>query len=299
MSLSAFELLKMEYPDAKFTILCKAYCRDIFRGKGVESFIIDSGKKFELIKKLKKNHYDLGVLFHNTLKDALIFKLSSIDKIIGYDKESRRVFLDFYLKIDRSRHYINHYANLVNSYLDDKYKILPDIKLTTKPSTLLKKEDSSLVGFTLGGGKDSRSYPTKLSLELFELLKKSNIHVVLLGDKKESIVYKEYEKKLKELDIKHTNLAGKTTISELIDAIATLDLLVTIDSSPMHIAAATNTKFITLLGKGTSAFDTVKPKVSFGSYIFEGEKFIKDEDLIASIEPQTIKEEIQKRLHES
>ncbi len=299
MSLSAFELLKMEFKDANFTIVCKAHSKDVFRKKGICEFIIDDGGKINLLKSIRNKHYDLGILFHNTLKDAVIFKLANIDKIIGYNNEGRKVFLDFYLKIDRARHYINHYANLVNSFLDNKYKTLPKIELYSKKSELLKEDSLKLVGFTLGSGKDSRSYPNKLTLELFELLKKLNIHVVLLGDINEAKSYKELEHKLKELKIKYTNISGKTTVGQLIDAISSLDVLITIDSSPLHIASGVGTKFITLLGKGTSAFDTVKPKVDFGTYLFEGQYIINDKDQISEIKPKLIANEIQKILHAS
>ena len=89
------KLLKMEFKDANFTIICKAHSQDVFRKKGICEFIIDDGDKINLLKSIRNKHYDLGILFHNTLKDAVIFKLANIDKIIGYNNEGRKVFLDF------------------------------------------------------------------------------------------------------------------------------------------------------------------------------------------------------------
>ncbi len=302
MTLSAFELLKKEYPNASFTIVCKPSTKDIFRDKGVDKIIIDdtkSSKKgrirrtFSLLKKIRLKKYDLGVLFHNTFLDALIFKLSHIQTIIGYEKENRKFLLDFWLKIDRTRHYVNHYANLINQYLDNKYSTLPPMLLNVEKSNLIQKKDKILIGFILGGeNKGTRHYPQSMALELFKLCDENQIDIVLLGDKDDNQNNKIYEEFLIQKSKSILNLSGKTTVSEFIDAIATLDLLITIDSSPMHIAASTHTNFLVLVGKGSSAFDTVYPKVNFGNYIFKGNNLIKDEDLIKAIKPNDIYEKI-------
>lgn len=306
MTLPTLELLKQEYPIAKFTIVCPSSSKDLFRNKGIDKIIVDDTKKskngrmgrtFSLITKMREEHYDLGVLFHNTFLDALMFKLSKIDTIIGYENENRKILLDFWLKIDRSRHYINHYANLVNQYLGNKYKHLPEIKLYSEPSKLLMKESTPIVGFVLGGkNKDTRYYPQNLSIELFNLLKKEDIKIVLLGDRDDSVYNSVYEAYLSKNNVNYQNLSGKTNIAEFIDIIATLDLLVSIDTSAMHIAAAVKTNFVVILGKGTSAFSIVRPKVSFGSYIFQGESVIQDKDMIYEVNPSTIKEKIMEKL---
>jgi len=303
MMLPALELLKMEYPNAKFTIVCREHSKDIFRGKEIEEIIVDDTKgknrvkkTVALIKTIRNKRYDLGVLFRNPLVDALIFKLSKIDTIIGYENENRKIFLDFWIKIDRSRHYINHYANLVNQYLDNKYMTLPPMRLVTNEHNLISKNSQKLIGFVLGSDKNTRGYPRDLSLKLFKILKDKNFHIVLLGDHADMISNSLYENQLLEDKVKVTNLSGKTTIAEFIDTINILDILVTIDTSALHVGAATDTNFITLLGKGTSPFDVIKPKVDFGSYLFFAKAQIKDEEFIRQIKPVDIVDEIEKRL---
>lgn len=303
MTIPAIELLKKEYPNASFTIVCKSSSQDIFRNKGIKKFIIEknSSNRFKrtliLLSEIRKEKYDLGVLFHNTFLDALIFKLSKIKINIGYNKENRKILLHFWLKVDRSRHYINHYANLINQYLDNKYINLPIMNIYHKESKLLKKNNKPVVGFVLGGeNKGSRSYPQDLSLELFKEIKDESYNIVLIGDKQDSHNNTIYQKYLEQEDIKVQNLSGKTNISEFIDIIGSLDLLVTIDSSAMHIAAATTTPFLVLLGKGTSPFDTVYPKVDFGEIIFSGNNKIQDNDLIKAITPNEIKDKINKQI---
>jgi len=307
MMLSAFELLKLEYPNAKFTIVTQKSNVDIFRNKGIHKIIIDETKSnknrlkstIKLIKTIREEKYSLGFLFHNTFLDALIFKLAKIKKLIGYNNENRKILLDYYLKIDRNRHYINHYAFLVNSFLNHKYKKLEPIKLNYEKSNFIKENNSKNVAFVLGGNnKSTRTYPTNLSKELFKLLKTTNINIILLGDKDDNFNNNIYEEFLKINNCEVTNLSGKTSVAEFIDIIACTDLLVTIDSSAMHIAAATNTKFITLIGKGTSIFEIVKPKVNFGIYLQNDNLDINDKNLICNIKPNIIYNEINKVLNE-
>lgn len=302
MMMPALELLVLAYPDAKITVVCKPILCDLFRDKNV-TIIVDETKQekkgrfkrtLSLLKQIRANRYDLGVLFHNTFIDALLFKLAKINTLIGYDKEFRKILLDFYLKIDRTRHYVNHYSYLVNSYLGDRYSDLPRMKLYSQKSLLLDFEwKYPIVGFVLGGeNKGTRTYPKALSLELFKILKGLEIEIVLLGDDQDSIHNDIYETYLKANHFSVLNLSGKTDIGEFVDAIASLDLLVTIDTSAVHISAAVETKFVMLVGKGSSAVDTTFPKVNFGSMIFEGQNKIRDEDLIYTIQPQTIKNKI-------
>ena len=302
MCLPAIELLKIQYPESKITIVCKPSSIDLFRNKNMHKIIIDdtkSGKTgrikriIKLIKNIREENYNLGVLFHNTFLDALIFKLSKIDKIIGYNHENRKILLDYHIKIDRTRHYVNHYCYLVNKFFDNKYTDIPKMELFYKNSNLINfKKKMPKVGFVLGGeNKDTRRYPNKLSLELFNLLENENINIILLGDKDDNINNSVYEKEFKYSE-KLINLSGNTTVSEFIDIIGSLDLLVTIDTSAVHIAASVNTNFILLVGKGSSALDTTYPKVDFGTIIFEGKDKIRDEDLIFEINPNKIIDQI-------
>jgi len=305
MTIPAFELLRKEFPDAIFTVVCPTSSIDIFRKKGIQRFIIDKGKKnrfkntIKMIKEIREERYDIGFLFHNTFLDALIFKLSNIKIIVGYNKENRKILLDFWLKIDRSRHYVNHYANLVNQYLGNSHKNLPKMSIYYKQSRLIKETSKPKVGFVLGGdNKGTRTYPKVLTLKLFSILHDSNYHIILIGDKEDNKNNTIYQQHLESIGVEITNLSGKTTIAEFIDVIGSIDLLVTIDSSAMHISASTKTPFIVLKGKGTSAFDTVYPKVDFGNIIFSGKNLIKDEDIIKAIKPIEIKQSIEKALNE-
>lgn len=301
MMLPALELVRMEYPQAEITIVCKAHSKDIFRGSGVEKVIVDNtkgknrlAKIFALVKTLREKSYDEGFLFHNSFLTALIFRLAKVKRLIGYNKESRKIFLNYSLSMDRNWHYVNQYANLVNQYLGNKYDKLPLMKLHASSSQKTrKKAGKPLIGFVLGGdNKGKRKYPRDLSLELFSLLANEPFEFVLLGDKNDAENHSAYAELLKSSGSQVFDLTGKTTVGEFIDAINTLDLLVTIDSSAMHIAAATETEFILLTGKGTSPLSVVFPKQGRGHIIERGQHCVRGEDMMSAISPKDIYEKI-------
>ncbi len=299
MMLPALLLLQKHYKEAEFTVVCPAHSKDLFRGYPIKEIIIDdtkgknrTKKTLSLGKKIRKNHYDLGILFHNALSGALLFKLAKIDKIIGYKNGGREIFLDFSPKINRARHYINHYAHLVNSYIGDVYETLPPTRLHTQKHKLFSNPSQTTIAFVLGTDKGDRGYPKEESQKLCQLLNRLDCQIILLGDANDMPSNTNYAKLMPHA----IDLTAKTTIAEFIDIIASVDLLVSIDTSAIHIAAATKTKFITLLGQGTSPFSIVKPKVDFGSYLYAGEAYIKDSAQIKAITPEMIIAEIQERL---
>ena len=49
-------------------------------------------------------------------------------------------------------------------------------------------------------------------------------------------------------------------LTELVDHIASFDLLISIDSGPMHMAAAVQTPCVAIVGQGTSPWSLVVPK---------------------------------------
>ncbi len=301
MMLPALELVEKEYPDAEITVVCKPHSVGLFRGKGVAKIIPDDtkgkrrfGRTLQFVKQLRQEKYDLGILFHNSFLTALLFRLARIKTLIGYEKEGRKFLLNFSLPIDRNWHYSNHYA----------YDTLPPARLHRRKSQLLEKKRKPLVGFVLGNEivkgktakeryiyrikKGARRYPKALGIALFEKLSSEDLDIVFLGDKQDCENHEEYATVLKRKGANCINLTGKTTVEEFIDAIASLDLLVTIDSAALHIAAAVGTEFVVLVGKGTSPFSVVCPKVEKGHVIEKGLHCLRGEDMIKMISPNDI-----------
>lgn len=293
-TLPAIELLKQEYPDAVFTIVGPLFVRDLFsQDKRITRFI--SCKKglryfFPLLFAIRKEKYDLGILFNNTFIFALIFRLSRIKCLIGYKNEGRGFLLNHKPRLNRNTHYINRYAYLVNSYLNNKYTFLPPLHiLHSGEATFHFENDRKTIGFYPGSPKKKfRQYPASHTIELLKQL--SSYNIVMLGDSEE---HSYYEECLQKAGHPHAlNLAGKISVEQFINTISNIDLLITIDSAAMHIAAATHTPFIALMGLSTSPVSCITPKVDFGKIIRIENNLIDEEKYLQNITPQIIIENI-------
>ncbi|WP_292269614.1 glycosyltransferase family 9 protein [Butyricimonas sp.] len=289
-TIPAIEMVVQSFPQARITLLGPSFLQKLFENDPrIDSFIVSDKRKkhyFKNVLVIYKNKYDLGILFTNTFVSALIFKLAFVKQIVGYQSEGRGMLLNFRCPLNRNVHYINRYAMLVNSFLNNKFTYLPPLKLYYKQERNFNFDnDKAVVGLYLGGtNKRYRRYPEDHSLALLYLLKDYNM--ILIGDSNDAIVQSSYAH--------HANMdnlldfSGKTSVGELITTIANLDLLITIDSAAMHIASAVGTKFIALMGLSTSPTSTVVPKTNLGVILKIENNMIDEACYIQNITPEIV-----------
>lgn len=290
------QLIKQEYPAARIIIVCPDLVADVFKydsriNKCITFPIVHKNKLSTyryILQEVRKEKGDLGINFINTFISALIFKLAGIRYNIGYNQEGRGFLLDFKLRLNRNKHYINRYASLFNEFTGNKYLTLPDLYLPVSGEKTFKFDNAQkTIGFYPGGtNKGFRSYPGEYSVQLIRLLHQKGYNVVLIGDKKDNIEQAEYVKTAHCENV--INLTGQTTIEEFFNTIVHLDLLITIDSAAMHAAAALKVPFIALMGLSTSPTSTIVPKVSFGKTLKVENNLIREEDYIQNITPEII-----------
>ena len=290
------QLIRHEYPDAQIVIVCPDFIKDVYKyDKNIYKCITFPDAKrhklstfWNLWRKLRHEKGDLGILFINTFISALIFKLAGIKCSIGYQRECRGILLDFKIPFNINKHYINRYASLFNEFTGNKYKTLPDLYLPiSNNSTFHFNNTNPNIGLYLGGeNKSFRKYPDNHSIRLLELLAEKNYNLILIGDQNDNIKHQEYIATVRKENI--INLSGSTSLEDFFNTIAHLNLLITIDSSAMHIAAALKVPFIALLGLSTSPTSTIIPKVPLGRILKIENNLIREEDYICNITPDLI-----------
>ena len=144
-------------------------------------------------------------------------------------------------------HQVEKYNSFINYYLNSKY---PATKLMLYPKIKKKSSESNkLLGINPGGsyGNAKRWYPEKFAEVAINLASKYDI--IIFGGVGEVDIANEIEKLLIDNKVmNYQNLAAKTSISDLIDQIADLNLLITGDSGPMHLAAAKLIPTISIFG---------------------------------------------------
>ena len=96
-------------------------------------------------------------------------------------------------------------------------------------------------------GSAKRWYPQEFAKVAMQLSDRYDI--VIFGGPGEQDITSDIEQELIKNKVhNYQNLAGKTTISELIEQISKLDLFITGDSGPMHVAAAFQVPTVAIFG---------------------------------------------------
>jgi heptosyltransferase II len=240
MATPAIENLIKTYPEAKITLLGSFVSTQAFEDyPNIEKVIVDNTKKeknryknlINLAKSLGK--FDIALSFRRSFSSKFMMFFIKAKKKFNYRRLTKK---EIHLAI-RYNDFVNKVLNLNNE--------AGDLKLYFKPFKYSKPTLGINPGATYGSAK--RWYPEEFSKVAISLAFKYDI--VIFGGPTETDIAKDIEDELIKNGVKnYQNLAGKTTIPELIEKIAGLDLFITNDSGPMHVAAAYKVKTIAIFG---------------------------------------------------
>lgn len=240
MATPAIENLIKTYQDAQITLLGSFVSTQAFQGyPNIKRVIVDdtkkSGNRYKNLISLAKSigRVDLAISFRRSISSKFMMFFIKAKKKFNYRRLTKK---EIHLCI-RYNDFVNKVLNLQNE--------VGDLKLYFKPFNYGKPTLGINPGATYGSAK--RWYPEEFAKIAIEMSKKYDI--VIFGGPAETNIAKDIETELVSKGItNYQNLAGKTTIPELIEKIAGLDLFVTNDSGPMHIAAAYKVKTIAIFG---------------------------------------------------
>ena len=245
MATPAIENIIKSYPSSKLTIFGSYLSTHLFKNHpNVENIIIDDSKKggfryYNLYKLALTNgaKYDIAISFRKNFTTKLLIFFVKAKKSYIYKRFDKEL----------NTHQVIRYNDFINNSL--QLTTTPDkLKIYTK-NNIEKNDDLPTLGLNPGAtyGSAKRWYPEEFAKVAIELSKKYNI--VIFGGPSETDIAFDIEKILIENGVlNYNNLAGKTTVDELIEDISKLDLFITNDSGPMHLAAAFQVPTIAIFG---------------------------------------------------
>jgi len=170
--------------------------------------------------------------------------LSGSKKIYQFNSSLHRPLSASSLTLAKSVHQVQRYQAFINSIsnCNDKPGAL---KLYWPAITYPRPTLGINPGATYGSAK--RWYPEKFAEVGAALARRFDL--IIFGGAGEIDIAKYIEKMIYQRGVKNIkNLAGKTSLSQLCSHIAGLDLFITNDSGPMHIAAAYQIPSVTIFG---------------------------------------------------
>jgi heptosyltransferase II len=237
MASPAIENLANYYNNSQITLVGSLASVEAIKShpKVIKTYVLNH-KYFNLFKTIKDlNEFDVFLSFRGSLR-AKLFKLCISAK-------SKYQF-------NKNKYSNGHQVEKYNNFINDI------IGVTTSPGNLILHNEISIIdndkkflGVNPGAsyGSSKRWYPEEFANVAKDL--SSHYNIIIFGGLEEKDIASDIERFLIEKGVKnYQNLAGKTSIDELIDKIANLDLFITGDSGPMHIAAAFHIPTVAIFG---------------------------------------------------
>jgi len=274
-ALSVVSPLKKYFPGCKITWVIEEEAADLLKSyPGIDRVIVSRRKRWlrqmkggqmlkafrqvsAFVRTLRSVEYDLVLDFQGLFKSGIISFLSRGKRKIGY-KNAREGSTFFYSEkapaTDFNDHAIKRHQ-VISKHLginndEISYEPLFNINDEKAVDNLLNSSGvdrrKMLVTVHPAATWKTKIWPKEKVVELCDLLvNEFSCQVVLVGSYAEEPFLKDMVSRAKN-EIK--NLAGKTKLSELACLIAKSDLLVSTDSGPMHIACASETPVVAIMG---------------------------------------------------
>lgn len=248
------------------------YERDEFEAVRQQSFFKWLKKIIAFSEQIKKEHFELALDFSLNRQYGFFSWYAGIRQRIGYDFKQRGNFLTQKIKLTgyEGKHIVEYYADLLKFfgpelkyrnfeiYLKDEDKVWAEQMLTK----INVNPANTLVAIIPGGGRswgrDShlKHWPAEYFAGLADkIIEKYKATIIILGDFSEKGIA---SKVLENMRYQAIDLSGATTITQLAAILNKVELVVTNDGGPLHIAAALGAKTL-------SFFGPVDPRV-YGPY---------------------------------
>ncbi len=280
----AFKAIKRHYPESFLGVVAarraapilenNPYIDKIFRldEKEEEKSIFS---KISFIKKIKPYRFDKAILFHRSLTKTLLIFLAKIKERAGYNYKKRSIILTEKIPpvVKDSLHKQDYYLNILKAlgikiadkncrvYLGsrekkDIEKIIPQIK---------NLENNPLIGINPISNWAPKDWPLGNYQKLVKKIldKHPNFIFFITSKNKQKTItdtFSQFGKKV-------IDLTGKTTLRQLACLYNRLDLVISGDSGPLHLAGSVGANFIGVYGptspKCTKPINSAKGYVLF------------------------------------
>ncbi len=257
LSTALIKRLKDVYPESHIAYVTTPIGASILRNNPNLDEIIEYDKRgehsglkglFFLGKRLKYKNFDMIVTPHRYLRSSFLTWLTGSPVRIGYDNASGKFLFTKKVPYDKSKHEVERLLSFAGEETGKYYgvELFPGKSDKNRVSEIWNEnnlENKKIVVIAPG----SKWFTKKWPLEYFnrvieELSKREDTAVVLIGGREELLL------NIKETD-KTVNLIGKTSLLEVAEVARRSHIVLTNDSSPIHIASAwEDTHIIAIFG---------------------------------------------------
>jgi heptosyltransferase-2 len=267
MSLPALRAVRQAFPDAEIAVCAKPWVSALYEGERSINRVIpieglsgarDWAKKWQLARLLRRERFDLAVLFPHSLESAAVVWLAGVKRIVGYARDGRGVLLTDAIPVPKrgeipAHERFYHLELLRRAGFIDALPDCPDIRferteeLRAAGEELFEKGGMRLpvVGVSPGAayGTATRWLPERFAESAMRLAEEFGGSVAVFGSAAEKTMCEEVARAAN-----GRNFAGTTTLREFIRMTAACRVFLTNDSGAMHIASAAGVPSVTVFG---------------------------------------------------
>jgi heptosyltransferase II len=237
MTTPAIENISNYFNEVEITIFGSKTSVELIKNhpKVINSLVIDSKNQFSLRTYTNLGSFDFFFSFRGSIKAKIIKLIVNAKNKYQFDH-----------KKNSNCHQVIKYTDFINLSLNVNLHAGNLVSYFERPNIT---KVSRILGINPGAsyGDAKRWYPEKFMQIALEL--SDSFDIIIFGGINELEFAKKIEDHLIKNNIKNfSNLAGKTSIAELTKYISSLDIFITGDSGPMHIAASLQIPTIALFG---------------------------------------------------
>ncbi len=258
---------------AEITLLAKPPVAELFKGHPDLDCILayqDPGQhagfsgKWLLAETLRRQRFDMAVLFQNAFSAAFLAFLAGIPRRYGYSTDGRRFLLSDPVPVpvgSQRPHQVDYYLRLLEPLGLNAEARSPRLYLsaedTQAANSLLAEagidEQEFLIGLNPGStyGTAKRWLPERFAEAADRLVRDiadksgAGARVVIVGAKGEEALGLAIAERMQATPLR---LAGRTTVRQLMAVVGRCGLFLTNDTGPMHIAAALGVPVAAIFG---------------------------------------------------
>lgn len=205
------------------------------------------------ISDLQSRPYDLVIDFHGLFKSSIVVFFSKGRRKLGYDswQELSGLFLNEKIPEDMNKHAVDRYLDFpryLGAKVDEAEFVLPLTAATdSRVESLmqhLRLEKKKFIAVSPVALWDTKLWNnSKFARLADDIQQRLKIPVVFTGHSKQLL-----DSITSQMMTEGINIGGQTSLTELACLYKNALLVITTDSGPMHLAAATGTPVIALFG---------------------------------------------------
>lgn len=262
MATPTFRALRKRFPEARLALLRRPALAGLVEPSSWFDEVLDTGALLATVRRLRREGFDLAVLFPNSFRSALMVRLGGTRRVLGYNRDGRGLLLSDRLEPEREEgRFVPE--PMIDYYLGLAEYLGADISDRRMELTIKDEDrdgaDALLTRVALAGRRalvlmspgasfgPSKCWPPGHFAQAADLLaEQTGVAIAVLAAPGEASLAQAIQSAAAHdvVSLSHEKLS----MGLLKAVIARADLLITNDTGPRHVAAALGVPVLTLFG---------------------------------------------------